>query len=484
MQFFSRLSLCRWLVTDVCLLVRDCLDANKMLDHSGQADANEEIQRTKEKLKSLLLREYSSVEELAAAVAPLNTRSILKALETIKNPMESFSRLHELIRRLKCEIQEHAQDKSKCSGSFARLTVFDTLILYCTHLLDADEKTPLYMGETFSLMFERWDKIFRDFYSAKTDKYDLSKIPDVHDCIKYDLIHNSHVQLRSGKELLTLAEAFASCYVPQEYGMEVAEKQSIGIRVSQALCAKIRADIVAVMSSSASGEQTTTSNSLYGGYQPYSAAGEDGDVLDQNVEHHGYRLDPSYAKELRIKSPATQVRTRLYFTSESHMHTLLNVLRFQCPSWRARHEESGKDGECDISLEEEKYSNQILKMMGISVSECMPQRKYVFSESKMISDRGSRALDEISELNYLAHVVIRVFEMPSLEEDSEDRFRAEISFSPGVTHDISKMSEEGENVPSVEEAIYLTKNMTGVMFEDMLAACVSSVQNTSLSTAC
>lgn len=331
------------------------------------------------------------------------------------------------------------------------------------------------MGETFSLMFERWDKIYRDFYSAKSGKYDLSKIPDVHDCIKYDILHNSHVCLRSGKELFTLAEAFASCYVPQEYGMDIAEKQSIGIRVSQALCAKIRADIVAVMSSSASGEQTTTSNSMYGGYQPY-AANEDGDnLLDQNVEHHGYRLDPSYAKELRIKSPATQVRTRLYFTSESHMHTLLNVLRFQCPAWCAR-QRSGKDGECDISLEEEKYSNEILKRMGISVNECMPHRKYIFDESKMISDSGSQALDQISELNYLAHVVIRVFEMPALEEDSEDRFRVEISFSPGVTHDISEMSEDGEVVPSVEEAIYLTKNMTAVMFEDMLAACVSSVQ--------
>lgn len=84
-----------------------------MLDHSGQADANEEIQRTKEKLKSLLLREYTSVEELAAAVAPLNTASILKAIEMIKNPMESFSRLHELIRKLKCEIQEFVQDKSE-----------------------------------------------------------------------------------------------------------------------------------------------------------------------------------------------------------------------------------------------------------------------------------------------------------------------------------------------------------------------------------
>lgn len=87
-----------------------------MLDHSGQADANEEIQRTKEKLKSLLHREYTSLEELHAALAPLKTDSILRALEIIRNPMEALARLHELIRKLKTEIQEYCQDKRKwCS---------------------------------------------------------------------------------------------------------------------------------------------------------------------------------------------------------------------------------------------------------------------------------------------------------------------------------------------------------------------------------
>ncbi|KAJ0403196.1 hypothetical protein ATCC90586_000167 [Pythium insidiosum] len=202
-----------------------------------------------------------------------------------------------------------------------------------------------------------------------------------------------------------------------------------------------------------------------------------------DVEHLGYRLDPSYAKELRIKSPATQVRTRLYFTSESHMHTLLNVLRFQCPSWRARHQKGGEDGEFDISTEEEQYSNHILKEMGISVSERMPQRKYVFDQSKMISERGNQALDRVAELNYLAHVVIRVFETPWLEEDSEDRFRVEISFSPGVSNSLSEEAIDGSSLSragvkngEVADVIYLTKNMSGVMFEEMLAACVSSIQ--------
>ncbi|KAI9915796.1 hypothetical protein PsorP6_008581 [Peronosclerospora sorghi] len=117
-----------------------------MLDHSGQADAMDEMQTIKSKLKTLLQRDYSSFEEMKALIAPLNTDPLSKHLKLLK------------IRKKQ-----------------------------------GDDATPSYMDETFSLMFERWDKIYRDFYSAKTDTFNLSKIPDVHDCIKYDLLHNSSV---------------------------------------------------------------------------------------------------------------------------------------------------------------------------------------------------------------------------------------------------------------------------------------------------
>lgn len=38
------------------------------------------------------------------------------------------------------------------------------------------------------------------------------------------------------------------------------------------------------------------------------------------------RLCPTYATD--INSPLRHVRTRIYFTSESHVHSLINVLRF------------------------------------------------------------------------------------------------------------------------------------------------------------
>lgn len=48
-----------------------------------------------------------------------------------------------------------------------------------------------------------------------------------------------------------------------------------------------------------------------------------------------HRLCPTYAQD--INSPFRHVRTRIYFTSESHMHSLLNVLRFcQLGGWAGR----------------------------------------------------------------------------------------------------------------------------------------------------
>ena len=92
----------------------------------------------------------------------------------------------------------------------------------------------------------------------------------------------------------------------------------------------------------------------------------------------------SHAADLMINSLERNVRTRLYFTSESHLHTLLNILRYPC------------------------------------------------DEIELIPKDGVVMLDALSELSYMTQIVIRLFESVI---DGESNYRCEISFSPGAIAD-------------------------------------------------
>jgi len=73
----------------------------------------------------------------------------------------------------------------------------------------------LYHGESWELMQRRWGKLIKDFW-LNADIYDISKIPDIYDCIKYDLQHNMKIlRFNEAEELHTLAKAMADIVIPQ-----------------------------------------------------------------------------------------------------------------------------------------------------------------------------------------------------------------------------------------------------------------------------
>eukprot|EP00884_Botryococcus_braunii_P003824 jgi/Botrbrau1/13442/Bobra.0082s0046.1 len=120
-----------------------------------------------------------------------------------------------------------------------------------------------------------------------------------------------------------------------------------------------------------------------------------------------HRLCPRYAQD--VNSPLRHVRTRIYFTSESHMHSLLNVLRF-----------------CTLGRDE-------VGVNGGLVSE----------------EAHSKLRHDTPELDYMTHIVFRMYENKKEPVTSPERFRIEILFSPGASHDpfLLVASEEGPHIP-------------------------------------
>jgi inositol hexakisphosphate/diphosphoinositol-pentakisphosphate kinase len=221
----------------------------------------------------------------------------------------------------------------------------------------------LYKGETLLELTERWRFLYTRLYDEESDLFDLSRIPDVHDNVRFDMLHNPHLGLSATlEELYELAKTMADCVVPQEYGTTLSEKTSIGSKMCGALLDKIKFDL--------------------------TIARED------NKTDMRYMINMAYSADLPINTMGRRIRTRLYFTSESHLHTLLNVLRF-----------GGAEGQ------------------------------------RILSENGIRIINEAPELCYLTQVVIRLFEDTRRSMSDPKRFRVEILFSPGATATPIHMAE-------------------------------------------
>jgi inositol-hexakisphosphate/diphosphoinositol-pentakisphosphate 1-kinase len=59
-------------------------------------------------------------------------------------------------------------------------------------------------------MLDRWRTLHRELYNEKKGGFDITKIPDVHDNIRYDCLHNfrlkvSQLQLLLQKYIITVS---------------------------------------------------------------------------------------------------------------------------------------------------------------------------------------------------------------------------------------------------------------------------------------
>ncbi|GCB60444.1 hypothetical protein scyTo_0009173, partial [Scyliorhinus torazame] len=292
-------------------------------------------QRVKARLHEILQKDRDFTTEDYEKLAPTKSSSIIKSMQFIKNPVKTCDKVYALIQSLTSQIRQRMEDPKSAD-------------------------IQLYHSESLELMLRRWAKLEKDV-KMKNGRYDISKIPDIYDCIKYDVQHNSSLQLENTMELYQLSKSLADIVIPQEYGITKAEKMDIAKGYCTPLIRKIRSDL-----------QRT----------------QDDDTVN--------KLHPLYSRG--VMSPERHVRTRLYFTSESHVHSLLSILRFG-------------------ALCNEVKDEQWKRAMGY--------------------------LNYTSELNYMTQIVIMLYEDPNKDPSSEERFHVELHFSPGA-----KGCEEDKNLPS------------------------------------
>ncbi|KAF9916549.1 hypothetical protein BX616_003470 [Lobosporangium transversale] len=145
--------------------------------------------------------------------------------------------------------------------------------------------------ESPSLFLERWEKIFEEFVDGERADFDPSKVSELYDSLKYDALHNrvflesifkdtdsfdgDNIGDTEGlgpiKDLYTKAKILFDFVSPLEYGISEADRLEIGLLTSLPL-------------------------------------------IKQIVE------------DLEAAKRSTTPCTRLYFTKESHVHTLLNIV--------------------------------------------------------------------------------------------------------------------------------------------------------------
>ncbi|XP_027621897.1 inositol hexakisphosphate and diphosphoinositol-pentakisphosphate kinase 1 isoform X5 [Tupaia chinensis] len=302
-------------LTPILVQMVKSANMNGLLDSDGDSLSSCQ-HRVKARLHHILQQDAPFGPEDYDQLAPTGSTSLINSMTVIQNPVKVCDQVFALIENLTYQIRERMQDPKSVD-------------------------LQLYHSETLELMLQRWSKLERDF-RQKSGRYDISKIPDIYDCVKYDVQHNGSLGLQGTAELLRLSKALADVVIPQEYGISREEKLEIAVGFCLPLLRKI--------------------------------------LLDLQRTH-----EDEYSRG--VLSPGRHVRTRLYFTSESHVHSLLSVFRY--------------GGLLD------------------ETQDAQWQRALAY-------------LSAISELNYMTQIVIMLYEDNTRDPLSEERFHVELHFSPGV----------------------------------------------------
>ena len=310
----------------------------------------------------------------------------------IEKSKESKEKDSKLNKKVKTDILE--EDNTKLSEKDTSIKDKEAKPAKGKLIMDCEE-------ENIILIYKRYFKLQNDFYNTKTGKYDISKIPDIYDNIKYDIIHNKALIGETTSKLLKVYELInhlADFVMPLEYGIKIQEKLDIGIKFIQPLVGKIYSDLFSELFPKKN-QQINSFNFSYQNLQ---------NLESQEKTYFG--LDKEKLEEGVIKSSWRHVKTRFYFTSQSHLYSLLNTLIYSMNS-------------------------------------------FLVDNSK-----GINPIWSVFDLDYCSNIIFRLFENYNVDEKAEGRFRIEIRVCSGAQKNL-ELDENVEHMCKVNDWFVLNDHL-------------------------
>ena len=211
--------------------------------------------------------------------------------------------------------------------------------------------------EKIILIYKRYNKLYQEFFDLESKQFKISKVIEIYDNIKYDIIHNKSIISSDGYELYNTIHKLACFLMPMEYGITDEQKISISQDFINPLLTKIEQDLLWIDKSEKLNKNSRISKIL----------------SDEEIQN----------EDIKFK----QIRTRFYFTTQSHMYPLLNALLY---------------GGNSILVDE--------------------------------NNEGKKVWN-IFDMDYCSYIVFRLYENFNVSENDENRFRIEILISSGANKD-------------------------------------------------
>ncbi|KAL0431687.1 UNVERIFIED_CONTAM: Inositol hexakisphosphate and diphosphoinositol-pentakisphosphate kinase VIP2, partial [Sesamum radiatum] len=312
-------------------------------------------------------------------------------------------------------------------------------------------------SEGFLLMFARWRKLERDLYNERKGRFDITQIPDVYDSCKYDLLHNAHLNLEGLDELFKVAQLLADGVIPNEYGINPWQKLKIGSKIARRLLGKILIDLRNTR------EEAISVAELKINQDNSSAATSTGkEDTDYHTKSHskieGSRRT-SFTSDMSMdQDDDDDKKLNTAWIQKCHdsdliiffNHQLIPVMSLRSCGSRTFDRTEHKDDLAVFNVENGLWGpreSHIHSLMNV-LRYCNLDES-LQGEPSLVCDNALERLYKTKELDYMSYIVLRMFENTEVALEDPKRFRVEMAFSRGA--DLSPLERKDSEAASLHQ---------------------------------